>query len=235
MRKSSHSDSGRSSRRQPKQKRSKERVERILLAAADVFLEVGYATASTQMIADQAETAIGSIYQFFPDKLAIFHALEEVHYDRIQAMNQLIVAADIHLPLAELLAEMIQGYSVFLTHPISRCVVFQLMQPPLPGLFVRFDPLNEQNLERQSIATYADFYQRRNPNLSRAKSELLSEIAHNAFRSGFFLAFKHADLEHQKIIFQELQNLLYGYLEPHIGDRFVDRDNLVAPIAPGAQ
>jgi AcrR family transcriptional regulator len=223
MRKSSHSDQSRSPRRQPQQKRSKERVERILLAAAAVFLEVGYAAASTQMIADRAETAIGSIYQFFPDKLAIFHALEEAHYDRIQAMNQLIVEADIHRPLTELLAEMIQGYGVFLTHPISRCVVFQLMQPPLPGLFIRFDPLNEQNLERQSIATYADFYQKRNPNLSRAKSELLADIAHHAFRSVFFLAFKHSDLEHQKIIFQELHDLLYGYLEPHIDDRLLEQ------------
>jgi AcrR family transcriptional regulator len=63
-------------RRQPQQKRSQERVERILDAAVFVFDEVGFEAATMNAIASRCNTAIGSLYQFFPDKLAIFNALE---------------------------------------------------------------------------------------------------------------------------------------------------------------
>jgi AcrR family transcriptional regulator len=68
MNKSSLMSSPNSLRRQPKQQRGQQRVAKILTAAAEVFAEVGYAAATTQQIADRANTAVGSIYQFFPDK-----------------------------------------------------------------------------------------------------------------------------------------------------------------------
>ncbi|MGL6338049.1 MAG: hypothetical protein ACRC80_02785, partial [Waterburya sp.] len=102
-----------------------------------------------------------------------------------------------------------------------RCIVFQLLQFPVPGLFVIFDQDNEKMLERQSLARLADFYQKRNPNLSRSKSELLSDVTHHTFRSLFFAAFKSNDLEYRQAIFAELKDLLYTYLDPHIGDRFI--------------
>jgi AcrR family transcriptional regulator len=75
-------------RRQPKQQRSQKRVEQILRSAAEVFTEVGYEAATTHMIAARAKTAIGSLYQFFPDKLAIFHALEARHMENVLALNR---------------------------------------------------------------------------------------------------------------------------------------------------
>ena len=211
----------RSSRRQPKQKRGKERVRKILLAAAEVFTEVGYSAATTQQIADRANTAIGSLYQFFPDKLAIFHTLEEEHHQKVLIMFQSIVDADINRPLADLIGELVDGYSEFLADPISRCVVFQHLQPHVPGLFVIWEKNNETLLEHQSRSMLADFYQRRNPSLSRDKSELLSEVAHHTYRSLFFAAFKSNNPEHRQALFAELKDLLYTYLDPHIGDCFI--------------
>lgn len=212
----------RTTRRQPKQKRGKEKVEKILIAAAEVFTEVGYSAATTQQIADRAQAAIGSIYQFFSDKLAIFHALEVAHYEKIKMMDTLIVDADIQRPLSELIDELLDSYWYFLADPISRCIISQLLQPHVPGLFTIFETDNEQNLERHSIAQLADLYQKRNPNLSRYKSELLSEMSHNAYRSVFFAAFKSHQPEHRQALFAELKDLLHAYLEPHIGDRFID-------------
>lgn len=222
---SSFSQNQAAGRRLPKQKRGKERLEKILIAAAEVFTEVGYSAATTQQIADRASTAIGSIYQFFPDKLAIFHALEDSHYKRLLVLNQLIMDADIHRPLLDLIDELIDDYTNFVAHPISRCVVFQLLQPHVPGLFMIFNPNNdnEKNLEQQSVSRLADFCQKRNPNLSREKSELLSEVAHNVYRSLFFKAFKSNNPEHRKALFAELKDLLFGYFNPHIGDQFIDK------------
>ncbi len=59
----------------PKQERGRKRVDKILDAASLVFAEVGYEAATTILIAERAETAVGSLYQFFPNKEAIAQAL----------------------------------------------------------------------------------------------------------------------------------------------------------------
>ncbi|MFI6321387.1 TetR family transcriptional regulator [Nonomuraea sp. NPDC050556] len=58
-------------RRQPTQRRSARRVERMLDACAQLLDDIGYEALTTTRIADQAGVAIGSVYQFFPDKRAI--------------------------------------------------------------------------------------------------------------------------------------------------------------------
>nr|WP_245930148.1 TetR/AcrR family transcriptional regulator [Allonocardiopsis opalescens] len=62
-------------RRRPTQRRSAARVERMLDACAELLEEVGYEELSTTRIARRADVAIGSVYQFFPDKRAIAQAL----------------------------------------------------------------------------------------------------------------------------------------------------------------
>ncbi|MFC4529800.1 TetR family transcriptional regulator [Sphaerisporangium dianthi] len=64
-------------RRKPSQRRSARRVERMLDACAELLDEVGYEALSTTRIADRADVAIGSVYQFFPDKRAITQALTQ--------------------------------------------------------------------------------------------------------------------------------------------------------------
>lgn len=59
-------------RKTPSQPRSKFTVEAILDAAAQVLLEIGYSNASTNKIADRAGVSIGSLYEYFPGKEAIF-------------------------------------------------------------------------------------------------------------------------------------------------------------------
>ncbi len=62
-------------RRLPAQQRSMLRVQRMLDCCAELLDEVGYANLSTTRIAERAGVAIGSVYQFFPDKKAITQAL----------------------------------------------------------------------------------------------------------------------------------------------------------------
>ena len=89
-------------RRQPQQKRSQERVEKILDAAAIVFDEVGFEAATTHAIASRANTAVGSLYQFFPDKLAIFNALELRHVERVYVIWERLLQPEIvRLPFTE--------------------------------------------------------------------------------------------------------------------------------------
>jgi AcrR family transcriptional regulator len=62
-------------RRRPAQRRSAERVQRMLDACADILDEAGYDGLSTTKVAQRADVAIGSVYQFFPDKRAIAQEL----------------------------------------------------------------------------------------------------------------------------------------------------------------
>ncbi|MCC5576613.1 TetR family transcriptional regulator [Microtetraspora sp. AC03309] len=68
-------------RRQPTQRRSARRVERMLDACAELLDEIGYEALTTTRIAERAGVAIGSVYQFFPDKRAISQALTRRHVE----------------------------------------------------------------------------------------------------------------------------------------------------------
>jgi AcrR family transcriptional regulator len=61
--------------REPKRERGKLRVTALLDAGATVFAEKGYDAATMTEIAARANTAIGSLYQFFPSKEALVDAL----------------------------------------------------------------------------------------------------------------------------------------------------------------
>lgn len=62
-------------RRIPRQQRGERRVSELLDAAAAVIEETGYDAATMSDIAERAGASIGSLYQFFPNKLSITQAL----------------------------------------------------------------------------------------------------------------------------------------------------------------
>jgi AcrR family transcriptional regulator len=69
-------------RRAPVQRRSAERLTRILDACADLLDEVGYDALSTRAVALRAGVPIGSVYRFFGNKRAMADALAERNLDR---------------------------------------------------------------------------------------------------------------------------------------------------------
>lgn len=66
-------------RKQPRQARSRDTVDAILRAAAQVFAAQGYAGTTTNHIAARAGVSIGSLYEYFPSKDALLVALTEAH------------------------------------------------------------------------------------------------------------------------------------------------------------
>ncbi|WP_083468761.1 TetR/AcrR family transcriptional regulator [Nostoc piscinale] len=151
-------------RRQPKQKRSQQRVEKILQAAAEVFAEVGYEAATTHQIAAKAETAIGSLYQFFPDKLAIFHALEAIHMERVTEIHiKLMQSDDKHESLLKFIECTVDTYAQYFADPIPRVVYIQYFVAP--ELFKLFD----ENFDKQLIQQFAAFFSPVEPRLNCRK------------------------------------------------------------------
>lgn len=77
------------SRRKPSQSRSRETVDAILEATAQILSRQGYAACSTNQIAEKAGVSIGGLYQYFKDKQAILRELciREVQKD-VTAIEQ---------------------------------------------------------------------------------------------------------------------------------------------------
>ncbi|MHB9754721.1 TetR family transcriptional regulator [Streptomyces sp. BYX5S] len=69
-------------RRTPVQRRSAERLTRILDACAELLDETGYDELSTRAVAQRAEVPIGSVYRFFGNKRALVDALADRNLER---------------------------------------------------------------------------------------------------------------------------------------------------------
>jgi AcrR family transcriptional regulator len=70
-------------RRLPAQRRAQETVSAILDAVIRLLKRSGTSGISTNRIAEAAGVSIGSVYQYFPDKRAIFIALHDRHIEQV--------------------------------------------------------------------------------------------------------------------------------------------------------
>jgi len=89
-------------RKKPVQKRSQVTVEAIVEAAARIFVREGYASATTNRIAELAGVSVGSLYEYFPNKASLLAALIA---RQVEAMSTLLrdrLAAVKGGPLAEI-------------------------------------------------------------------------------------------------------------------------------------
>jgi AcrR family transcriptional regulator len=198
-------------RRQPKQQRSKERVDKILAAAAVVFEEVGYSAATTHLIAAQAGTAIGSLYQYFPDKAAIFQAMELYHVDRVKAMwavagstdlSQLSLRATIHLLTQEVMG--------IFADPVSRMVFMQFFESR--EIFQSID----DSFTQEAIEFMATILRQRNPDLTDPL--LLAEVCVHSSNALILQMLRTNDQQHVQQLMQQTEDLIVSYLGSHVGD-----------------
>jgi AcrR family transcriptional regulator len=67
-------------------------VEAVLEAVPRVLQRYGARAVTTNRIAEVAGVSIGSLYQYFPDKLAIFSALHERHVEEVRQRIELALA-----------------------------------------------------------------------------------------------------------------------------------------------
>jgi AcrR family transcriptional regulator len=77
-------------RRIPVQRRSRERVERILRAAEQLVVSDGVEALTTRAVAQRAEIPIATLYQYFADREAIIAALIKRH---LVSMDERIATA----------------------------------------------------------------------------------------------------------------------------------------------
>lgn len=212
MTEASHSSSP--LRRQPKQRRGQQRVEKILEAAALVFDEVGYEAATTHQIAERAGTAIGSLYQFFPDKAAIFNAMELRHIERVEAIWAQAQAQEFwRLPLQEMLAQLTAGVVALFEQPVSRVLFVEFYRAR-----DRFQAIDD-SMTQGAIDFLSNILHQRNPDLPSEQRNLLAEVCVHSCNALILAALKQRDGGKRDRLIQQIPALLAAYLTPYVGDR----------------
>lgn len=98
-----------SARRRPKQLRSRQTVDAVLDAVVRVLKREGVQAVTTNRVAEVAGVSIGSVYQYFPDKNAIFVALHQRHIEEIDRMVQRKLIEHAGSALDVLMGAMIEG------------------------------------------------------------------------------------------------------------------------------
>jgi AcrR family transcriptional regulator len=81
-------------RKTPVQARSNETVHAIREATIQVLLETGAQRLTTTRVAQRAGVSVGTLYQYFPNKNALLHAVLNEHFSRIiDALEQACTAS----------------------------------------------------------------------------------------------------------------------------------------------
>jgi len=192
-------------RRVPTQARSKERFERILDAADAIFADVGVDAATTEAIAEQAGTSIGSVYQFFPNKKALFDALCTRYLDRARLLFESLVASGIALrPWPELVDAVVDAFWRF--------------NVDLPGFRaiwvhqnISIEMLDASDAVNRAIAEQAEgVIQAFAPRLSKARREIVAMTAVEAVSAMLFVAVRRGGTEATRLV-EETKVLLKAY------------------------
>jgi AcrR family transcriptional regulator len=165
------------------------------------------------MIAAEAGTAIGSLYQFFPDKAAIFKAMELRHWARVRAMwAQTDVVAMTQLPLRQMIHLLMAGVTTLFEQPVSRVVFIQFFVAR--PIFQSID----DSMTEESIDFMAKILRQRHPQLPAAKIHLLAEVCVTSSNALILAVLRNPDVTYQQQMTQEIEDSIVAYLEPWVGD-----------------
>jgi len=199
-------------RRVPTQERSRKRVDTILDAAASVFADIGFEAATTEAIAEQAKTSIGSVYQFFPNKLALFEAVAGRSIERSRTVvDELLADVDENSSWSELLGAAIDRFAALRDDADFRAMLLNFQ---LYGVYAKAD----RALHRHAIDRVAALIRRYAPDLAPTQRKIIGTLAVETF-SAIFLQATREEPAFAKKLLEETKTLLHRYLAPYMRQR----------------
>ena len=140
----------------PKRQRGKQRVAELLNAAAAIFGEKGYETATMTEIAARAGAPIGSLYQFFPSKEVLADTLVQNYVALLETDLQELERRAEGIDTDTLVGAL---FALLRGHPQERTVTIQLVE-------ARMD-------EQTRRATFRSMFRRRIAVILRARTPAL--------------------------------------------------------------
>jgi AcrR family transcriptional regulator len=195
-------------RRTPTQERSRKRVQTILDAAALVFDEQGFDAASMETIAERAGTSIGSIYQFFPNKLALFEALAAHCLEQQRKAFDALFASAAEDSWMQVISRAIDGFNPLReVDPIFRAVLANLQ---LYRLYEKADV----ELTRYFIGKIARLVKKHTGSTAPVERRLIATTIVNTITGALFLS-QREEPRFRRQLLDETKVLLHRYLAPY--------------------
>ncbi len=193
-------------RRKPKQGRSEATRAIIVEAAAQVLLQHDYASASTNRIATRAGVSVGSIYQYFDNKSAIYAAVLDQWFQSVVSQLEL-TSNDAEAPLYDALVSL--ASRLYADWPEAPALLRKMRQVPDLELQERLDRTKHAvALFLQSTLSSAHPAQ-----ASRIPTQHYA-IAVDAIEGVFLNSHYIAESEHPGTDYPaELVNLIFSYLQ----------------------
>jgi AcrR family transcriptional regulator len=189
-------------RRAPRRARGQLRVDALLASAATVFAQKGFDGATMTEIAAQADSSIGSLYQFFRTKEAVAEALLAAQVDELWLRFDRLAARAPDLSTAEL-GYLMAGFFIEFraAHP-SFATLVEMPRPVLPVI------VGVRSKVRERVA---DVLGRHAPEVDRAVIAAVAPVVQHAMKSAIAL---RADLEGaaRAAAMAEHETMLVGYL-----------------------
>ena len=149
-------------RKQPRQARSLATVSAIFEATIQVLVSDGPRRLTTTRVAERAGVSVGSMYQYFPHKQALFYALNERYLVRLAERIETTCLAQHGAALADMVEALVKTYWVAKTErpEVTRALyqsVAELDNEPLIAAFAkRADSATENMLLSSSDGSFMD-------------------------------------------------------------------------------
>ncbi len=198
-------------RRRPRQARAQERVERILDTAEQVFAEMGFGAATTNQIAQQAGTSIGSLYEFFPNKEALARALADRYIARIAPVYDTLLVDEPSLLGSDLITRIVESLDqYFREHPGAVPVLNgRLTSPELAAAGERLQSALVAGIDRLLAV--------RRPDVAAEHRVTVAAVIAEVTRSMLVMA-DQVPLSRRRVVVRETERMIIGYLTETIGD-----------------
>lgn len=195
-------------RRLPRQSRSQERVNAILDAAAQLFAEIGYDAATTNAIAERANTRIGSLYHFFPNKEAILNALSERYRAELRDLNETVLAPDVvkTMPLPELIDRVVDEYARYSVRKAGFEHIFYGSQAPDHLRFV------SEQMHQEIVAAVENVIALRAPHVDAAQRSVTANLMVAAVKAAMPFTAQEGGLAPEQVL-ANLKLMLTSYLQ----------------------
>jgi AcrR family transcriptional regulator len=185
-------------------------VASILDAGAMVFAEAGFEAATMEAIAERAKTSIGSLYQFFPNKLALFEAVAARSIERSRAAVDEVLDED----------GQERSWHALVDATIDRFAALHEADPDFRALLVNFQLYGvyaeaDTALHRHTIDRLTVVIRRYAPGIAPAQRRVVSTLIVEIV-SALLIHSQREEPAFAKKLMEETKALLHRYLAPYV-------------------
>ena len=200
-------------RRRPMQARSQRRLEAIVLAAAEAFAAHGFADTTVEGIAARAGTSIGSLYQFFPNKTAVFREVAaRCLQESRRGFTELLGPRPLAQPWHELLGRIVDGFRRLHRQSVVTQAVWRNLE--LYGEYAAED----QALMREIVEVTAALLAGWVPALAEERRRVIAIMLVNTVATTMLVLAREDDEAREDAIVAETKRMLERYLSLYLGE-----------------